>query len=42
MIGIAGECGGHEMAAGCLIPIEAEEKFITNLLKSLNLEVVKI
>lgn len=36
------ECGGHAMAAGCLILKEKEEQFIINLTKSLELEVVKI
>ena len=39
---IEGECGGHEHAAGCLIPIKQEARFIENLMKNLELEVVKI
>jgi len=39
---IEGECGGHQLAAGCLIPKIKEKEFIENLTKSLELEVVKI
>lgn len=37
-----GEVGGHEFAAGCLIPIEKEQEFINALKKDLEIELVKI
>jgi len=37
-----GECGGHALAAGCLIPRDKEKQFIENLSKNMELEVVKI
>lgn len=37
-----GEVGGHEFAAGCLIPIEKEEEFINTLKKSLEIEIVRV
>jgi len=37
-----GECGGHALAAGCIIAKDKEKEFINSLLKSLNLEVVKV
>ncbi len=39
---IPAECGGHPLAAGCLIPKEKEIEFLENLTKNLELEVVKI
>jgi RecJ-like exonuclease len=36
------ECGGHPMAAGCLVQKEVEQEFMTNLVKALELEVVKV
>ena len=39
---IGAECGGHPFAAGCLFSREKEKEFIDNLLKSLELETVKI
>jgi len=39
---IQGEYGGHALAAGCQIPREKEKEFIENLIKNLELEVVKI
>ena len=37
-----GEVGGHEYAAGCLIKQEHEEKFIEDLRKNLEIEVIRI
>jgi RecJ-like exonuclease len=39
---IGGECGGHKRAAGCIISKENEEKFIEDLKKSLEVEIIKI
>lgn len=36
------ECGGHPAAAGCLINKDSEKVFLSNLTKTLDLEVVKI
>ncbi|MCX6748949.1 MAG: DHH family phosphoesterase [Candidatus Pacearchaeota archaeon] len=36
------ECGGHAMAAGCLISKDQETKFLENLTKSFETEVIKI
>lgn len=37
-----GQCGGHPLAAGCLLPKDKEKQFLENLTKNLDLEVVKI
>lgn len=42
MKSMEGECGGHALAAGCLIPKNKEDEFLNNLTKCLELEVVKI
>jgi RecJ-like exonuclease len=39
---IGGECGGHPLAAGCLINKENEDEFIKQIIKALEIEVVKI
>lgn len=39
---IGGECGGHSLAAGCLISREKETEFIEELKKRLEVEIVKI
>ena len=39
---IPSECGGHQQAAGCLIPREKEKEFIEALKKQLEVELVKI
>ena len=39
---IGGECGGHALAAGCLIAKEKEEEFLQNIQKTIQLEIVKI
>ncbi|MEK6875163.1 MAG: DHH family phosphoesterase [Nanoarchaeota archaeon] len=39
---IGGEVGGHEFAAGCLIKREYEEDFLKELIKNLEIEVVKV
>ena len=39
---VGGETGGHEMAAGCIITRDNEEKFIEVLKKNLEIEIVKI
>jgi len=39
---IGGECGGHAMAAGCLLPKTKEQEFLKSIAKTLELEVVKI
>ncbi len=39
---IGGEVGGHEFAAGCLIPKEKEQEFIEILKKNLEIEFIKI
>jgi RecJ-like exonuclease len=39
---VGGECGGHAMAAGCLILKEKEQQFIESLQKKLEVELVKI
>lgn len=36
------ECGGHPLAAGCLIKKSEEKDFINKLVKTLDLEIVKI
>jgi len=36
------ECGGHPSAAGCLISIDSEKDFLSNLTRALDLEIVKI
>ncbi|NCN86617.1 DHH family phosphoesterase [archaeon] len=42
MIHFNGEVGGHEFAAGCSIPLEKEEEFISKIKENFELEVVKI
>ena len=39
---VGGECGGHPLAAGCLISKEKESEFLKNLNKSLELEVIRV
>lgn len=39
---IGGECGGHHMAAGCLILQNQEQQFLDYLIKALDIELVKI
>jgi RecJ-like exonuclease len=39
---IGGESGGHALAAGCLIPKESEESFLSYLKKALDVEVIKV
>ena len=39
---IGGEVGGHEFAAGCIIHRDKEKVFLDNLIKSLEIEMVKI
>ncbi|MBU1136459.1 MAG: DHH family phosphoesterase [Nanoarchaeota archaeon] len=39
---IHGECGGHQKAAGCLVPKSQENQFMEILKKQLEVEVVKI
>ncbi len=39
---LGAECGGHAMAAGCLILKSQESVFIENLTKSLETEIIKI
>ncbi len=39
---IEGETGGHEFAAGCILKQEKEQKFINNLKKNLEIELVKV
>ena len=39
---IKAECGGHSLAAGCLIPRDYEATFIKNLKKQLDIELVKV
>ncbi|MDP3986699.1 MAG: DHH family phosphoesterase, partial [Nanoarchaeota archaeon] len=39
---VGGETGGHELAAGCIIKKDDEEKFIEALKKHLDIEMVKI
>jgi len=39
---LGAECGGHAMAAGCLISKDQESVFLENLTKSLATEVIKI
>jgi hypothetical protein len=36
------ECGGHPLAAGCLIKKDYETNFLNQVSKTLDLEVVKI
>lgn len=42
VIPIGGEVGGHPNAAGCLIPREKENDFISELRKVLDVEIVKV
>jgi single-stranded DNA-specific DHH superfamily exonuclease len=42
VIPVGGEVGGHPNAAGCLISRGAEDKFIEELKKVLDLEVVRV
>jgi len=42
VVPMGGEVGGHPMAAGCLIPKEKEEVFISELRKILDVEVTKV
>jgi nanoRNase/pAp phosphatase (c-di-AMP/oligoRNAs hydrolase) len=42
VVPLGGEVGGHPNAAGCLIPREKEEEFISELKKILELEVVEV
>ena len=39
---VDGECGGHSQAAGCIFDKNKEQEFLKALVKSLELEVVKI
>ncbi len=39
---VGGECGGHHLAAGCLIPKEKEQDFMERLQKKLEVEMVKV
>lgn len=39
---VGGEAGGHALAAGCLVPRDNEKQLVENLIKVLELEVVKI
>ncbi len=39
---VGGETGGHELAAGCIIDQDKEEKFISTLKKVCEIELVKI
>lgn len=39
---VGGDCGGHPFAAGCLIAKEKEIPFMEQLIKNLELEVVKV
>lgn len=39
---LGGQCGGHRMAAGCVIDKDDEEKFIELVKKKLEFEVVKV
>src|SRR3989344_490326 len=41
VITLGGEVGGHHRAAGCLIPREQEQAFITEIKKILDIELVK-
>jgi len=36
------ECGGHALAAGCLVPREKESEFLENLKKALEIELIKV
>ncbi len=42
VVNLEAEVGGHQMAAGCLIKKEDENKFIENLTKHLEIDIVKI
>lgn len=42
VVSLGGEVGGHPNAAGCLIPKEKEEEFITEVKKILDIEVLKV
>ncbi|MBC8435168.1 DHH family phosphoesterase [archaeon] len=42
VIDLDAEVGGHNMAAGCLIRKEDEEKFVQSLTKHLQIEIVKV
>ena len=39
---IGGEVGGHQFAAGCMLPQTKEQEFIDSLKKNLEIEMVKI
>jgi len=39
---LGGECGGHKMAAGCVINKEDEDRFIELVKKKLEFELVKV
>ena len=39
---IGGECGGHQMAAGCTIEKHHEDKFIDLIKRKLEFELVKV
>ncbi len=39
---VGGECGGHHLAAGCLIPREKEQEFMEKLRQKLEVEMVKV
>lgn len=39
---VGGECGGHHMAAGCLISQDKETEFLDYLKKALDIELVKV
>lgn len=42
VVPLGGEVGGHPNAAGCLIPKEKEEEFISEIKKILDIEVLKV
>ena len=42
VVTLGGEVGGHPNAAGCLIPKEKEQEFISELQKTLEIEIVKV
>ncbi len=42
VVPLGGEVGGHPAAAGCIITRDKEEKFITELQKVLEIELVKV
>lgn len=39
---VGGECGGHHLAAGCLITKEKEQEFMEKLQKKLEVEMVRV